>query len=79
MPDVDDRRDDALGRDMENELLESFACKAQTAMGDKRAGAQVPAFLDYVHTALVEDTLERPKRNIHQGRLPLLRGQSPWV
>ena len=45
----------------ENDLLESFARKARKATADKfkRAGAQVPAFLDYVHTALVEDTLQR--------------------
>ena len=52
---------DALARKPENELLETFAGKARMALGDKfrRAGEQVPAFLDYVHTALVEDTLTR--------------------
>lgn len=55
------RTDTARSGDTDIKLLESFACNARTAVGDmfKRAGSQVPAFLDYVHTALVEDTLGR--------------------
>lgn len=95
-PDVDVRRDDAPGRESENELLKSFACKARAALCDKfrRAGAQVPAFLDYVHKAWVEDTLERMyvigRDNTHQKVVRDPRGTftkecypvyvlSPWV
>lgn len=55
------RTDTPRSGDTDIKLLESFACNARTAVGDmfKRAGSQVPAFLDYVHTALVEDTLGR--------------------
>lgn len=62
VPDVERGDDSSVREAAENDLLlESFARQARTAMGDKfkRAGAQVPAFLDYVHAALVEDTLER--------------------
>lgn len=72
VPNVDVHRGEAPGGETENKLLESFACRARTAMGDKfkRVGEQVPDFLDYVHTALVEDTLKRMyvigRGNTHQ-------------
>lgn len=65
-------RGEMSAQESENKLLESFACKARVALGDKfkRAGERVPAFLEYVHTALVEDTLKRMyvigRGNTHQ-------------
>ena len=59
--DVDFHKKDTADPGPENERLESFAYKARKALADKfeQAGAQVPEFLNYVHTALVEDTLKR--------------------
>ncbi|TKS75734.1 DNA polymerase delta catalytic subunit [Collichthys lucidus] len=66
LPDVDVRSETSSSssssyQEAEKELLESFARKARAALADKfkRAAMQVPAFLDCVHKALVEDTLER--------------------
>ncbi|KAI4822305.1 hypothetical protein KUCAC02_007859 [Chaenocephalus aceratus] len=61
-----------LSGEAESELLEGFTRKARTAIGDKfkRVGEKVPSFLDYVHKALVEDTLGRMyvigRGNAHQ-------------
>lgn len=72
LSDVHINRDNTPGRETETQVLESFACKARTALSEKfkRAGRQAPAFLDYVHTALVEDTLKRMyvigRGNTHQ-------------
>ncbi|KAE8277393.1 hypothetical protein D5F01_LYC24678 [Larimichthys crocea] len=67
LPDVDVRSETSSSsssssyQEAEKELLESFARKARAALADKfkRAAMQVPAFLDCVHKALVEDTLGR--------------------
>lgn len=74
LPDVHVRNGDSLSSSSyrDEEGLEGFASKARKALNEKfkRVGAEVPAFLNYVHKTLVEDTLGRMhiigRGNTHQ-------------